>query len=79
MTELALRFLVVVFAVATPLWLLLHAIVLARIKKPVLYFELQQLGKHGDWLAGLAFTAWNVAIYAALGMFLIGVARSFQS
>ena len=79
MTELALRILIVVFAVAAPLWLVLHAIVLSRFKKPILYFELQQLGKHGSQVAGLAFKAWNAAIFAALGMFLIGVVRFFQS
>jgi hypothetical protein len=78
MTELALRILIVVFTLAAPLWLVLHAIVLSRIKKPILYFELQQLGRHGDQLASLAFKAWNAAICAALGIFLIGVVRFFQ-
>ena len=57
MAELAHRSLIVVFAVAAPLWLVLNAIVLSRFKKAILYFELQQLGKHGYRLAGQAFRA----------------------
>jgi len=78
MTELVLRLMVAAFVVATPLWLASHAVVLFRRRKPVLYFELQQLGRQGERLALIAFWAWNATIIAALGLFSIAAVRVFN-
>jgi hypothetical protein len=78
MTELVLRLLFTAVVVATPVWLASHAAVLIRRRKPVLYFELQQLGRQGERLALVAFWAWNVAIIAALSLFSIAAVRLFN-
>lgn len=79
MIELALRILVIAVSVAVPVWLVSHTVVLVRRRRPILYFELQQLGMEveGDRLARLAFRAWNTALVSALCLFALAAIQPF--
>ncbi len=61
--------------VCAPVWVLTHAVVIVRSKRPVLYFELRKLSNGGDRMAQIAFWSWVIAIGVSVVLFALVVVR----